>query len=447
MIDLLATFNETIFALRSLIASTMRSDWFAVALKFFPYVLLFELPVQLTIMLGALRRWLALPFDNRATGYCPAVSCIVTCYSEGLEVQQTIESLTEQLYDGQIEILAIVDGAVQNHATLGALQALVPRVAGRPRRRLEIVPKLQRGGRVSSLNQGLALACGQIVLAVDGDTSFDNDMVRQAVRHFSDRNVVAVSGNLRVRNARRSLLTRLQAVEYMLSIHLSRAGLDAFNVVNNVSGAFGIFRRDFLRHIGGWDSGTAEDLDLTLRIKKYFSRHPQLRIRFEPRAIGHTDAPERFGQFLKQRLRWDGDLSYLYLRKYRHALRPGLLGMRNFAALVWTGLLFQLAFPFIIITYTSYVFFVYPAGFVLGVFAFVYLFYLLLTSLMYLEYLLLYSERRAYDLSFAWVVLLMPGFAFVTRVWSGIATLMELFTRAHLDSAMAPSWVLRRTKF
>src|SRR5439155_9236998 len=143
------------------------------------------------------------------------------------------------------------------------------------------------------------------------------------------------------RNARSSFVTRLQALEYALSIHLSRAGLDAFNLVNNISGAFGIFRRDFLRRIGGWDSGTAEDLDLTLRIKKYFARHPDLRIRFEPRAMGHTDVPETFRGFLKQRLRWDGDLSYLYLRKYRHHLRPGLMGLRNFLALVWTGLLFR----------------------------------------------------------------------------------------------------------
>src|SRR5881275_58039 len=191
------------------------------------------------------------------------------------------------------------------------------------------VPRWRRCARVSSLNQGLALACGEIVLALDGDTSFDNDMVRHAVRHFADSNVVAVAGNLRVRNARRSFVTRLQALEYALSIHLSRAGLDAFNLVNNISGAFGIFRRDFLRRIGGWDSGTAEDLDLTLRIKKYFARHPNLRIRFEPRAMGHTDAPETFRGFLKQRLRWDVDLSYLYLRKYGHHLRPGLLGLRN----------------------------------------------------------------------------------------------------------------------
>jgi biofilm PGA synthesis N-glycosyltransferase PgaC len=446
--DTLLTLTGAWLTLRQLLEAAWHSDWFTVALKFFPIVLLCELPVQLFVMLGALRRYL----EQRHSALHPLqfrtrVSCVITCYSEGADVQKTIRTLTEQLYDGQIEILAIVDGAVQNRHTLVALRALQTYVNAVRHRRLEIVPKLQRGGRVSSLNQGLALATGEIVLALDGDTSFDNDMIRHAVRHFADANVVAVAGNLRVRNVASSFVTRFQALEYMLSIHLSRAGLDAFNVVNNVSGAFGIFRRDFLRRIGGWDSGTAEDLDLTLRIKKYFTRYPNLRIRFEPRAVGHTDAPVSFWQFLKQRLRWDGDLSYLYLRKYRHHLRPGLLGLRNFIALVWTGLLFQLALPFVVVGYTSYVLLVYSADVALGVLAFVYLFYLLLAALMYAEYWLLYSERKRQDLRLAWLLLVFPAFTFLTRCWNAVATLNELLTKSHLESAMAPSWVLRRTKY
>jgi cellulose synthase/poly-beta-1,6-N-acetylglucosamine synthase-like glycosyltransferase len=280
---------------------------------------------------------------------------------------------------------------------------MLDEVNARPQRRLELIAKTQRGGRVSSLNQALALARGAVVLALDGDTSFDNDMAAQIARHFVDPNVVGVSGNLRVRNARKTLVTRLQALEYMLSIHLSRTGLGEFNAVNNISGAFGAFRRDFLRRIGGWDSGTAEDLDLTLRIKKYFTRYPGLCIAFEPRAVGHTDAPEHFRQFLNQRLRWDGDLSYLYLRKFRETLRPGLIGWTNFIALVWTGYLFQLALPFVVLIYMSFVFLIYPAGYVIGVLAFVYLFYWLLTVAMYIEYLAVLSERRRYDLGFWWV--------------------------------------------
>ena len=109
---------------------------------------------------------------------------------------------------------------------------------------------------------------------------------------------------------------------------LAKIGLSEWNVVNNVSGAFGAFRRSFLQKIGGWDTHTAEDLDITLRIKNYFGRRP-LRIPFEPRAIGHTDAPVTFRQFLMQRLRWDGDLFFLYVRKHRHSFTPRLLGWRE----------------------------------------------------------------------------------------------------------------------
>lgn len=447
--DLQFLLAQSWFTLQGLLYGALHSNWLEVAAKFFPFVLLFELPVQGLVMLGGLRYYLAKRAAQRLlpVEHYPRVTCIITCYSEGKDVQQTIRSLTEQLYPGHIEILALVDGAHQNRDTAAAARAMLPYVNRCARRNLEVVAKLQRGGRVSSLNQGLALASGEIVLALDGDTSFDNDMIRHIAAHFADPNTVAVSGNLRVRNAKKSLVTRLQALEYMLSIHLSRTGLDEFAAVNNISGAFGSFRTGFLRHIGGWDSGTAEDLDLTLRIKKYFGRHPHLRIRFEPRAIGHTDVPDTLRGFLNQRLRWDGDLSYLYLRKYRQSLQPTMLGWRNFLALAWTGLFFQIVVPFVVLTYMCWVFYVYPPGYVLGVLAFVYLFYLLLSVAMYAEYLALLSERRRFDLGFAWVLLLFPAFAFVTRVWNAVATLSELFTRSHLDSSMAPWWVLRKTKF
>src|SRR5260370_10346972 len=215
--DSLLTLTGAWLTLRQLLEAAWHSDWFTVALKFFAFVLLLEGPVQLFVMLGALRRYL----EERHSAlhplqFGPKVSCVITCYSEGADVQQTIRTLTEQLYDGQIEILAIVDGAVQNRHTLVALRARQTYVNAVRHRRLEIVPKLQRGGRVSSLNQGLALASGEIVIALGGGTSFDKDMVRAAAPHFADADGVAVAGHLRVRNVARPLVPRLQALEYML---------------------------------------------------------------------------------------------------------------------------------------------------------------------------------------------------------------------------------------
>jgi cellulose synthase/poly-beta-1,6-N-acetylglucosamine synthase-like glycosyltransferase len=416
--------------------------------KFIPYVVFFELPVYTLVLLGifryAIRTSCVLP---ESQPYHPGVSCIVTCYSEGTDVRLTIKSLTEQLYDGFIEVICVVDGAAQNLATYEAARSMEPYVRGKRGRSLKVVPKWQRGGRVSSLNAGLSIARGEVVMAMDGDTSFDNAMVASGVRHFADGNVVGVAGCLRVRNVGRSIWSRLQAMEYLLSIHASKVGLSEFNVVNNISGAFGIFRRSFIQPMGGWDSGTAEDLDMTMRLKNYFGRHRRLRILFEPQAMGHTDVPETLKGFMKQRLRWDGDLFYLYIRKHRHSLRPGLFGWRNWLMTLWTGLFFQLVMPFVILVYTVFTLAFFPLGFSLGVWALVYLFYLAVTMIFYSVYLVFLSERPREDLRLAPLLPVVPLFTFFTRLWSGVATLREIAFKSHLDSAMAPWYVLRKTKF
>ena len=167
--------------LQQMLHDAWHAEWREVATRFFPFVMLFEMPVQAAVMLGACRYWWRNRNKRSAPRIAPRVTCIITCYSEGDDVKKTIASLTEQLYPGQIDMLAIVDGAHRNKATADAVQAMLAAVKHRPMRSLELVAKTQRGGRVSSLNQGLALARGEIVLALDGDTSFDNDMVRNVV--------------------------------------------------------------------------------------------------------------------------------------------------------------------------------------------------------------------------------------------------------------------------
>lgn len=414
----------------------------------FPLFLLFELPLAFMVLLGVLR-WFARKRSSIAqtSQYRPKVSCIITCYSEGMDVQTTLLSLCEQTYLGHIEMIPVVDGATVNQPTLNAVRQfrVDPRLY--PRRHLRPIAKWQRGGRVSSLNAGLAHASGEIVMALDGDTSFDNTMVSAIVRHFEDPSVPAVAGSLRVRNAWSTWVTAMQALEYLLSIHMSKIGLAEWNLVNNVSGAFGAFRRSFLVKIGGWNTHTAEDLDLTLRIKSYFKRH-DLRIPFEPEAIGHTDAPATLRQFLMQRLRWDGDLFFLYVRKHSHNINPALLGWPTFLMILVSGFFFQLVLPFIIFGYTFLALFVLPGSTLLFLFALIYLLYLLITAVMFGAMLLMVSDRPRQDMSLALLVPLFPLFMLLMRCWSAVAMLNEMFRRGHEETAMAPWWVLKRaTRF
>ncbi|CAN7415865.1 glycosyltransferase family 2 protein [Pseudomonas umsongensis] len=414
----------------------------------FPAFILFELPMIIIVLLGVLR-W----FTRRRTSvpkisiYRPKVSCIITCYSEGMDVQTTLLSLCEQTYGGHIEMIPVVDGATVNQATLSAVRNFHVDPQLYPKRHLRPIAKWQRGGRVSSLNAGLSLAGGEIVMALDGDTSFDNNMVASIVRHFEDPKVPAVAGSLRVRNVWSSWVTAMQALEYLLSIHMSKIGLAEWNLVNNVSGAFGAFRRSFLVKIGGWNTHTAEDLDLTLRIKSYFKRH-DLRIPFEPEAVGHTDAPATLRQFLMQRLRWDGDLFFLYIRKHNRNISPTLLGWPTFVMILITGFFFQLVLPFVIFIYTLLALFILPGKTLLFLFALIYLLYLLITLLMFAAMLVMVSDRPRQDMVLGLLVPLFPMFMLLLRCWSVVAMLNEMFRRGHEESSMAPWWVLKRaTRF
>lgn len=439
--------DAAVFAFATLFASSSQQNWTELALKFFPFVVFLEAPFFLLVTTGMVKYGLREHLPHRQRERYPSVSCVITCYSEGEDVRKTIQSLSQQIYPGHIEIIAVVDGALQNRPTLLAARGARSLLDNTPRRRLIVLPKWQRGGRVSSLNAGLSIATGEIVMALDGDTSFDNDMVRNATRHFDDPGVVGVAGNLRVRNAARSLVTRLQALEYMLSIGAGKTGLSEFNIVNNISGAFGVFRTQFLRNLGGWDAGSAEDLDMTMRIKQYFGRHPDLRIVFDPHAIGHTDAPDTWRIFFRQRLRWDGDMFYIFIRKYRLNLRPRLLGWRNFLFVVVNGLVMQLLMPFLIVAYTGVLLFTLPLGAVLGVLAFIYLAYLAALVFYLLLYVVAVSERPWQDLTYLRFLPLFPVFAFANRIHCSFSIMMEFFMMSHLDSSMAPWWVLRKTKF
>lgn len=440
--------SSVMLGLSSLADGLFAVSWRELALQFLPFALLLELPLMLLVTLGMFHYAMIGKSKNHVvSNYFPKVSCIVTCYAEKEDVGYTLKSLSHQIYPGSIEIIAVIDGAIQNKETLLAARQYLKSINALPGRRLIVLPKWQRGGRVSSLNTGRAMARGQIVMALDGDTSFDNNMVYKATAHFQNPDVIAVSGNLRARNAATSLVARLQALQYLISISAAKTGLSAFNVVNNISGAFGIFRADILRRVGGWDAGSAEDLDMTQRLKQLFRHHPNYKIVFDPEVVGHTDVPTTLMGFFKQRLRWDGDAFYIYIRKYKFNLNPNLIGWRNFWFHILGGIFLQMAMPFFVLAYLVYLFVSYPLAAVLSIFIFVYIVYECVLAIYFLLYCGLISERWRSDLIYLFYLPLYPLFALLERANSIVGLLHEVFNRSHLDSAMAPWWVLRKTKY
>jgi cellulose synthase/poly-beta-1,6-N-acetylglucosamine synthase-like glycosyltransferase len=426
-----------------------RFDAIPLIMRLFPFFLLLEVPYQLLISVGIFKYYVMYTTEKHSPSplFFPRISVILTCYSEGESVGKSIRSLIHQEYFGDIEILAVVDGSEKNAATSAAAHKYAREADTMKKRTVRVIDKKMRGGRVSSLNTGTLYSTGSIIISLDGDTSVDNDMARKIVRHFRDPLVLAVSGNIRVRNISCNGVTHLQGLEYCLGIGGGRTGLSEVGMINNISGAFGAFRRSVVEKIGGWDTGTAEDLDITIRLKEFMGRNPKLKIVFDPHATSHTDVPTRFRDLISQRFRWDGDLAFLYIKKYWRIFTPKIVGWRNFLQFTVYGLGIQITLPFLLVIFHVWLMVNFPAGHVAGILSFTYLVYTLFTAVFYIQYLLMISREKKKDILLIPWILVYPAYAFILRIMMTLFILRELLFEAHRYSTMAPQWVLEKGKF
>jgi cellulose synthase/poly-beta-1,6-N-acetylglucosamine synthase-like glycosyltransferase len=271
----------------------------------------------------------------------PCVSILLVGHNEESSIESCVRSLHSQTFN-RFEIIC-VDGS--NDQTFAIMKRL--RRAGliHAAVRLEL-----RGSKPSGINLAARLAKGDILVVIDCDCSFEPDAIQELLRPIVEQpSVAAVSGNILVRNWRRSIITSLQAIEYLLSISLGKSYANILDQVWCVSGAFGAFRRDAWERICGMDSGGGEDFDFTIRLrlagyKVVFARH----------SICYTDVPETLYALLRQRNRWERDTFWVRLRKYKRLLNPFRTNLSwPDLILQWDFLLFNflptVGFPFYLV--------------------------------------------------------------------------------------------------
>ena len=260
----------------------------------------------------------------------PPVTLIVPAYNEAPVIQAAVRSLLALDYPSY-EVLVIDDGSTdETYANAAALEGRYGGVTVR------VVSKVN-AGKARALNTGIALARHAFVVCMDGDSRLSRDALRAAMRHFADPKVGAVAGNVKVVN-RTNLWTRMQALEYIEGLNMARRAQGFLRVVNIVPGPIGIFRREMLARLGGYDADTyAEDADLTLKILT-----AGWHIVYEERAIAYTEAPESLLDLVKQRYRWTrGILQALRKRGTWLALPRGSIGVwaslqaMLFEAIIW----------------------------------------------------------------------------------------------------------------
>jgi cellulose synthase/poly-beta-1,6-N-acetylglucosamine synthase-like glycosyltransferase len=240
----------------------------------------------------------------------PPVSILLAGHNESDVIAKCVHSLRNQTFN-DVEIVCVDDGSSDDtHAIMRALQeqGVVRTVC-----RLQL-----RGGKAAALNAAARLARGEIFVVVDCDCSFDNDAIEELLRPLAcDPDIGGVSGNILVRNWKRSITASLQGIEYLVSISLGKSFANVLDQVSCASGAYGAFRRSAWTAVGGMDTGGGEDLDFTIRL-----RMAGWKIVFARHSICYTDVPESTFALLRQRTRWECDGFWIRLRKYRRLFAP-----------------------------------------------------------------------------------------------------------------------------
>ena len=236
------------------------------------------------------------------------VSVLIPAFNEARVIEASVRRVLASTVIS-LEVIVIDDGSSDETS------AIVSSVYGDdPRVRLLT---LANGGKARALNEGLKLANGEIVIALDADTQFEKTTIARLARWFADPAVGAVAGNAKVGN-RHNLVTRWQGVEYVTAQNLERRALARFDAIMVVPGAVGAWRRSALDSVGGYPVDTlAEDQDLTIAIQR-----KGWKVAYDPEAIAWTEAPETFRSLSRQRFRWAyGTLQCLW--KHREIVRQG----------------------------------------------------------------------------------------------------------------------------
>jgi cellulose synthase/poly-beta-1,6-N-acetylglucosamine synthase-like glycosyltransferase/peptidoglycan/xylan/chitin deacetylase (PgdA/CDA1 family) len=243
------------------------------------------------------------------------VSVVIPAYNEESVIARTLHGILGGTYRN-LEVVVIDDGSKD------ATGDVVEREFGADAR-VRLI-RAANGGKARALNIGLSHAKGDVIVALDADTQFNRDTIARLVRWFSDDNVGAVAGNAKVGN-RINMITRWQALEYIVAQNLERRALAALGTLTVVPGAVGAWRKSVLEALGGFRTDTlAEDQDLTIAVQQ-----AGWRVQFDSTAIAWTEAPATVRGLAKQRFRWAyGTLQCLW--KYRRMTfnpRYGTLGM------------------------------------------------------------------------------------------------------------------------
>lgn len=229
----------------------------------------------------------------------PRVTVLVPAWNEEVGILATIRSLLKSTHKNT-EIIIVNDGSTDSSDNLirefideyyEANTDMAPRI--------DILYHYKENvGKGHSLNRGIDLASGEIVISIDADCVVREDTIKNFIRYFVDPRVMAAVGNVKIGNTE-NVISIVQYLEFLFSFYFKKTD-SLLNTIYIVGGAGGAFRSSIFKKIGVYSlKNITEDIDLSIRIQ-----NAGMRIVYAADAIIYTEGASELKSLIKQRLRW-----------------------------------------------------------------------------------------------------------------------------------------------
>lgn len=352
----------------------------SVAVFYIFYLLIYASYLFLSVATGAFRlyqreRMLRIKNELKHEFYFP-VSILVPAYNEEVTIFESVSSLLE--LDYRLYEVIVVDDGSKDRTSRALIDSFQMKQVNRPIRQtiacqeaeavyetkvgqisLTLIRK-KNGGKGDALNMGINASQYPYFICIDADSLLQADSLERIVQPvMEDDSVVAVGGMVCIAQCIQkkekkteyhlpwNLLLGMQVMEYERSFLASRILMDGFNGNLIISGAFGLFKKEIVVAVGGYDSQTlGEDMELVMKMHTFCrSNHIRYSIRYEPGAVCWSQAPGSLNDLRKQRRRWHLGL-FQSLAKYKYMFMNPHFG--------WTGcvsyfyyLMYELLSPFV----------------------------------------------------------------------------------------------------
>lgn len=254
-----------------------------------------------------------------------SVSVLVPVLNEAALLERALAKIRDQKLDGELEILVVDGGSADGSREIAA------RIA-RADERVRVVDNPARH-TPAALNRGLHVARGTFVARMDAHAYYPGDYIARGIERLRRGDVACVSGpQLAVGDepSTRAAALALQSPFGVGGARFRRVGRGEEDVD---SGFCGVWRRDLLLDLGGWDEEwqVNQDGELAARIRARGGRivcMPEMAARYVPRASLRALARQywRYGQYRVKTARRHPES----LRR-SHVLCPMLVGMATLA--------------------------------------------------------------------------------------------------------------------